>query len=296
MIGRLIFAALMIPFLLGTAESGPLKAVCSTADLAYFAGVVGGDKLTIETIASPVSDLHYVEIRPSFVLKLKKADVAFKVGLELDMWMDKLIDGSQNGKLKVIDCSKYITPLEVPTFKADARYGDLHRFGNPHYWLTPANVEPITRAIVEGLAQIDPANAAYYAGNRENFLRFLEGNLDSLKASAGQISGKEVIFYHNSWPYFAAFTGVVSAGFIEPYPGISPSPSHLAKLTELIGNRRIKVIAMEPYFDRRIPDKLAADTGAKVVILYPSIGGRRAGESYLDWFIGNLNALAEALR
>ncbi len=296
MSGKIFFLAMIVLLSFGSALSGNIRAVCSTADLAYFARVIGGDKLDIETIATPVSDLHYVEIRPSFILKLKKADIAFKVGLELDMWMDKLIDGSQNGRLKVVDCSKYIEPLEVPTFKADARYGDLHRFGNPHYWLTPANVEPITRAVIEALTELDPANESYYLNNRRVFLSELENGLDSLKPSVGEITGKEVIFYHNSWPYFASFGGIVSAGFIEPFPGIPPSPSHLAKLTQLIKSRKIKAIAMEPYFDRRIPDKLAADTGAKVIVLYPSIGGRRDGESYLEWLKGNVDALAEALK
>jgi len=268
-----------------------LKVVASTSDLAYFTRQVGGDLVDVEAIAPATADVHYVEVRPSYMLKVSRADLAVKVGLELDMWMDRIIDGSRNNKLAIVDCSKYIHPLDVPTFKADARYGDLHRFGNPHYWLTPDNVAPITQAILEGLENVDPANADRYRQNREAYLATLEKALPTLRERAAPLAGMSYISYHSSWAYLNAFTGLEVAGHIEPYPGVAPSPAHVAELIDLVKKRGITLIAVEPYFDRRVPEKIASETGARVVTLYPSIGGRNKDESYVEFLLGNIDAL-----
>lgn len=271
-----------------------VKVVTSTSDLAYFTRIIGGDAVEVTSIASPSADLHYVETRPSYMVKVKDADLVFEVGLELDAWMDLIIDGSRNSKLKKIECSKYIKPLEVPTFKADASYGDLHRFGNPHYWISPANVEPILKSILEGLSEVDPANAATYTANRDKFLVDFNAQLPALKTLAEPLSGQEIITYHNSWPYFAEYFGIKLPGFIEKFAGVAPSPAHMGEVIDLVKHDHIKVIAMEPCFERRVPERIAQATGAKVVVLYPSIGGRNADESYFDWLRGNINALLEA--
>ena len=164
---------------------------------------------------------------------------------------------------------KYVDPLQVPTFKADARYGDLHRYGNPHYWLSPENLEPITRAMVEGLETADPEHARHTGDNRDAFLAGIEAALPAVRESAGPLEGMQVIFYHNSWPYFNAFVGTVAAGFVEPYPGVPPSPSHVANTIELVRKLGIQIIAVEPYFDKRVPEKIAAETGARVITCTP---------------------------
>lgn len=273
-----------------------VKVVTSTSDLAYFARVVGADKVEVSSIASPDADLHYVEVRPSYMVKMRDADLVLRVGLELDAWIERIIDGSRNSKLKKVDCSKFVTLLEVPTFKADASYGDLHRYGNPHYWLSPANIEPITRAIAEGLTSVDPANESVYEDNRASFLAEINKELPAVKALAAPLAGMEMITYHNSWPYFAEYFGIELPGFIEKFPGVAPSPSHMSDIIELIKKDHIKVIAMEPYFERRVPQRIADASGAKVMTLYPSIGGRNKSEDYLTWLRGNVNALVEAVR
>lgn len=270
--------------------------VTSTTDLAYLAREIGGEHVEVQSIATPTADIHFVETRPSYMRKVAKADLVLKVGLELDVWMDRIVDGSRNSHLTVVDCSEYVKPLEVPSFKADARYGDLHRFGNPHFWLGPQNVPPITDAIVEGLCSVDPANAEYYRANQSRFLADFEAVLEEIRAKSTQLKGVEIVTYHNSWPYFNEFTGLVNAGFIEPYPGVPPSPSQIAEITKLIKSRKIRVIGVEPFFDRRVPDKIAAATGAKVVTLYPSVGGRSDDETYLEWLQGNIDALIGALQ
>ena len=273
-----------------------VKVVTSTSDLAYFARVIGADKVEVSSLASPDADLHYVEVRPSYMVKMRDADLVLRVGLELDAWIERIIDGSRNSKLKKVDCSKFVTLLEVPTFKADASYGDLHRYGNPHYWLSPANIEPITRAIAEGLTSVDPANESVYEDNRASFLAEINKELPAVKALAAPLAGMEMITYHNSWPYFAEYFGIELPGFIEKFPGVAPSPSHMSDIIELIKKDHIKVIAMEPYFERRVPQRIADASGAKVMTLYPSIGGRNKSEDYLTWLRGNVNALVEAVR
>ena len=273
-----------------------VKVVTSTSDLAYFARAIGADKVEVSSIASPDADLHYVEVRPSYMVKMRDADLVLRVGLELDSWIERIIDGSRNSKLKKVDCSKYVTPLEIPTFKADASYGDLHRYGNPHYWLSPANVEPITRAIAEGLTSVDPGNESVYEDNRAKLLAEINMELPAIKALAASLAGLEMITYHNSWPYFAEYFGIELPGFIEKFPGVAPSPSHMSDIIELIKKDHIKVIAMEPYFEKRVPQRIAESSGAKVITLYPSIGGRNESENYLEWLRGNVNALVEAAR
>jgi ABC-type Zn uptake system ZnuABC Zn-binding protein ZnuA len=282
-------------FILANPVYAKLRVVASTSDLAYFAQIIGGDRIDVARIASPTADIHFVEVRPSYMVTVKNADIALKVGLELDTWMDRIIDGSRNGNLKTVDCSKYIEPLEVPSFEADARYGDLHRYGNPHYWLSPDNLPAIFQAIEEGLSNADPGNADYYSANSQKFLSDLSQSIDSIKSRWGALAEKEVIYYHNSWPYFNKFVGLTAGGFIEPYPGVPPSPSHLASLIKLVKEKNIRLIAIEPYFDKRVPEKIASETGARVVVLYPSIGGRHSGETYLEWLNGNIDALIEAL-
>jgi len=274
---------------------GEINVVTSTSDLAYFADKIGGDLAKVGSIASPKSDIHFVEVRPSYMAKLARADIVFKVGMGLDQWMDQLIDGSRNSKLTIVDCSKYIEPLEVPTFKADARHGDIHPEGNPHYWIGPQNTESILKAVTEGLASVDPANDSVYRSNMAILLDGITASVSGMQSRTDRLKGIEIIYYHNSWPYFNEFTGLHAAGFIEPYPGVPPSPSHVKKMIELVGNRKIKIIAMEPYFDRRVPDKIANETGAEIVVLYPSIGGRQKGETYQDWLEGNIDALLEKL-
>ena len=293
---RYIISFLIIFLMFTTSAYTQIKVITSTSDLAYFAKKIGGDLVEVKSIASPKSDLHFIEVRPSYMAKVAKADIVLKVGLELDQWMDQIIDGSRNNDLIKIDCSKYIKPLEVPTYKADARYGDIHPHGNPHYWIGPQNVDAIIKAIYEGLITADPNNLEKYNTNMESTLKEIHESLDNLQIKIKNLNNKAVIYYHNSWPYFNDYTGVVAAGFVEPFPGVPPSPSHLKSLIDLVKKRNIKLIAVEPYFDKRVPEKIAEETGAKVITIYPSIGGKIKNESYTEWLEGNINTLLEGLK
>jgi len=273
-----------------------LQVITSTADLAYFARQIGGDLVEVESIAAPTADIHFVEARPSYMVKVARADVALEVGMELDIWMDNLIDGSRNSDLVIVNCSKYVEPMEVPTFKVDASRGDIHPRGNPHYWLGPDNVPLILEAIVEGFVTADPEHVETYERNAEQYMAALERSLEEMADLREQAAGIEVVFYHSSWPYFCAYSGVEAAGFVEPYPGVPPSPTHIKKLIDMVAARDIEVIAMEPYFDKRVPERIAGETGAEVVTVYPSVGGRGDEESYADCLRANLQAIVDAAK
>ncbi len=288
----LFVTALLIAPIAGAA----VKVISSTTDLSYYAEQIGGDLVDAEAIAPPTADVHFVEIRPSNMMKTARADIALKVGMELDLWMDKIIEGSRNSDVVIVDCSRYIEPLEVPNFKPDASHGDIHPHGNPHYWLGPQNIKAITDVIVEALVAFDSDNAAVYTANQKRFLDDIRRGLGALQPKLERLTDTKVVFYHNSWPYFNDFVGTIAVDFIEPYPGVPPTPSHVKHLTEKVGSLGLRVIAMEPYFDKRVPEKIASSTNARVVTMYPSIGGRNKSESYLEWFEGNLDALLDGLK
>ena len=158
--------------------------VSATEDLAYFARAIGGEYVSVKAIAAPNLDPHFVEVRPSYMMKLRKADIALKVGLELDLWMDRIIDGSHNSDVMVVDCSQNIKPLEVPTFKADASYGDLHRFGNPHYWMDPANAPLMAKPILEALVARDAEHREYFTARYDSLMSEIATAAAEIKDSA----------------------------------------------------------------------------------------------------------------
>ncbi|MEW5702710.1 MAG: metal ABC transporter substrate-binding protein [Candidatus Zixiibacteriota bacterium] len=290
----IIGAALALMWL-GTAPAADkLRVVASTADLAYFARQIGGDLATVDAIAEGNRDLHYIEVLPSYMLKLRKADIYLIVGLELDQWSAPLIDGSRNTKLRVIDCSQHIVPLEVPKFKADARYGDLHRFGNPHYWVDPDNVPGICRSITEAFVAADPEHAAAYETARDAYLARLETKKKEWDALKPEMAKVRFISYHNTWPYFNQYFGCQTAGFVEEFAGVAPSPSHLARMVDRIKTEKIPIVAYEPFHDRRVPAMLAQKTGCRAIELGSSVGGEPGTGTYEALIDHIVHALLEA--
>jgi ABC-type Zn uptake system ZnuABC Zn-binding protein ZnuA len=295
MLFRILQMALFVvtaPILAANAE---IKVVASTTDLASIAQFVGGDMVKVESIAIGTADPHYVEVLPSYMMKVAKADIYLKVGMDLDRWADEIIDGSRNGKLVVVDCSSRIDPIERPTTKIDASMGDVHPQGNPHYWLNPANGLKVAELVTDALAEVDGGNFMYYAQRLEEFQKALERKETEWMAKAADLEGLEIITYHNSWPYFSSAFGVRVVGFVEPKPGIEPTPSHTAKLIELVKAKHVKIIGVEPYFSRRAPDTIARFTDAKVVTLPPSVGGAESANDYFGLFDTILEILHRSL-
>jgi len=269
--------------LVGSVANAKIRIVASTTDLASIAGLVGGDKVKVESIVRGSSDPHFVDILPSYMIKVSRADIYLKVGADLDFWADQLIDGSQNRKLVILDCSTNVEFLEVPR-QVDRSMGDVHVQGNPHYWLDPANGLVIAQTIVGALIDLDPGNAAHYTAGLEEFRRTLELKMDEWDQLAAPIRGAEIISYHNTWPYLSRTFGIVVLGFVEPKPGIEPTPNHTAKLIDLVNERGIKVIGKEPYYSDRAPKTIAGQTNAIIVDLPTSVGGVKEATDYFALF------------
>jgi ABC-type Zn uptake system ZnuABC Zn-binding protein ZnuA len=279
-----------------TALADKIRIVAATSDLGYFARQIGGDLVEVDVIASGNRDVHYIEVLPSYMLKVRRAHIYLKVGLELDIWSQPIIDGSRNGSIKVVDCSEGIIPVEVPTFQADARYGDLHRFGNPHYWLSPANVPTICANIAEALEHVDPANATTYESNQAAYLKQLEVKMSEWENARTSVRNIEFVAYHNSWPYFCTYFGCHVVDFVEEFAGVAPSPSHVAHLIEHIKADRIPIVAAQPFHDKRLPKLIAEKTGCASIILPTSVGGVAGSDTYESMIDSIVSSLADAAK
>ena len=300
-------AATMLAFLLAAglftsqAAAQNVNVMTSTEDLAALVREVGGDRVRVESIARGYQDPHFVEAKPSFLLKLAKADLLVLVGLQLEVgWLPPLITQSRNSKIQVgapgyLDASTVAEILEKPTGPVTRAMGDDHPLGNPHYWLDPGNGRRIARGIQQKLAQLDPPGASSYAQRFQDFDRRLQQAEARWTQEMLPLKGAEVITYHSSWPSFTERFGLRVAGYVEPKPGIPPSPSHTLEVINQIKQDNIKLILVEPYFDLKTPKAIATQTGAEVLVLLPSVGGVPEVTNYFQLFDYNIRLLTQAL-
>lgn len=280
-------AALGIP---GVAAA-KVRVAASLNDFASIANSVGGAEVEVFAIARPTSDAHRVEALPSYMVKVSRAQVFLEVGLGLDQWADAIIDGSRNPKLTVVDCSKGVHVLEVPTGRVDASMGDVHPNGNPHYWLDPRNGGEIARNVADALSKADPAHAVQFHERAEAFAKEADAAWKQGKAKADALPVKEVFTYHRSWTYFADAFGLKVAATVEPVPGIPPTARHLAELLQIAKSRQVKLLIQEPYFSRDAGRFLGRQAGVRTVVAAPSCDTPEAG-SYLAHFSAVLQSLA----
>jgi ABC-type Zn uptake system ZnuABC Zn-binding protein ZnuA len=272
-----------------------VKVVTTLPDLADLTRQIGGGRVQVDFIVRGDQNPHFVEVKPSYMLKLKSAQVFFMIGLELELWAPQIIDGSRNAKLRVVDLSKNIPKLEVPV-RADASQGDIHRFGNPHYWLDPRNLRTMIDDMIAALAGASPNDEPYFRANAEAFLKHLDAKIAEWEAMMKPLAGSKIITFHRSWSYFANWLGLVVTDQVEPKPGIPPSPSHTAALIKLVREGNIKAIVVEPFYDMNAPEQIARATEAKVIRLVTSVGGVEAAKDYITMMDYNVATLAQALR
>jgi zinc/manganese transport system substrate-binding protein len=267
-----------------------IRVAASNTDLASIASSVGGEEVETFSIARPTADAHHVEVLPSYMVKVSRAQVYLKVGLGLDQWADQIIDGSRNARLAVVDCSVGIPVLEKPTGQVNASMGDVHPNGNPHYWLDPRNGGIVAGTVAEALSKVDPAHAADFRARAEAFAKETEAAWTSDKAMADQLPAKVIITYHRSWTYFGNAFGIEIAAEAEPVPGIPPTGKHLAELVDIVKSRKVPVFIQEPYFSNDAGEFLQREGGLRVVVIAPSCDSPAAG-SYLSHFRDVLSAL-----
>ncbi len=292
-------ATVLIP---ATAEAKKLNVITSLTDLASLAQEVGGDKVDVEALAKGYQDPHFVEPKPSFLLKLRHADLLISVGLDLEIgWLPPLITQSGNSKIQpgapgYLDASQFAEILEIPQGKLTRAEGDVHPLGNPHYWLDPDNGRRIAKGIAAKLTEMDPEDAAFFQQREKDFeKRLAEAELKWM-AQMAPYRGRKVVTYHRSWPNFAKHFGLDVEGYIEPRPGIPPTPSHTIELVNLMKREGIKIELIEPYFDLKTPNSIASMTGAKVVQMMPSVGGKPEITDYFKLFDYDIGVLTQAFQ
>ena len=278
-----------------------VKIVTSLQDFSSIAEAIGGKRVEVFALAKGYQDPHFVEPKPSFILKLSRADLLIVAGLELEIgYLPPLIDQSRNEKIRpggpgYLDASSGCDILERPTGVVTRAMGDVHPFGNPHYWLDPENGRVIARAIAARLTKLDPPGAADYAANLAAFEARLTEGQKRWEAALGPYAGTEVVTYHNSWPNFLKRFRLVAAGYVEPKPGVPPSPAHTIELIDMMRAKKIPVILMEPYFDRKTSTQIAEKTGASLLVFIPSVGGVPQAADYFGLFDYDVKLLADAL-
>jgi zinc/manganese transport system substrate-binding protein len=279
-----------------------LTVVGTTQDLAFLAQEVGGDKIKVTALAKGYQDPHFVEAKPSFVLLLNKADLLIAVGRDLEIgWLPPLITQSRNGKIQVgspgyLDASLTAKILEMPSGTITRAEGDVHPLGNPHYWLDPENGRRVAKAIQNKLSELDPSNAAYYAGRQADFDKRLSDAQQRWKSQMAPYKGVKVVTYHRSWPNFADAFGLDVIGYVEPKPGIPPTPQHTLDVINAMRQQNVKIIMVEPYFDLKTPNSIASNTGAKVLVMPPSVGGVPQATDYFKLFDTDIAMLIDAIK
>jgi zinc/manganese transport system substrate-binding protein len=279
-----------------------ITVVTTTTDLAAIATEVGGDKVSVTSLAKGYQDPHFVEAKPSFVFKLHGADLLIAVGREMEIgWLPPLITQARNSKIQpggngYLDASGTARILDIPTGQITRAMGDVHPSGNPHYWLDPDNGKRIAKAIAAKLSAMDSANAAYYKQREADFERRLDAADKGWKAQMAPYRGLKVVTYHRSWPNFADHFGLDVIGYVEPKPGIPPSPSHTLEVMKAMREQNVKIVIVEPYFDAKTPNSIARETGAKVLVMPPSVGGIPQASDYIKLFDTDVKMLVDAIK
>ncbi len=291
-----------LPTVFGAASAQDRLAVVTTLpDLKSIVEAVGGDRVDAFSIATGFQNPHFVDPKPSYIRRLSRADVFVTVGLDLEIgWVQPLLSSARNPKVApggqgYVDASVGIPLLQMPT-SLSREQGDIHVYGNPHYWLDPVRGKIVAATIADALSRISPRNEDQFRSNLREFVQAVDAELARWQATLAPYKGARVIAYHNEWPYFEDRFGIEIAGFLEPKPGIPPTPSQLASTIRQMEREGIRVIITSPYFKADAADLVARRTGAVVVTLATSVGAREGIESYFDLFDYNVSALAAALR
>ena len=276
-----------------------VRVVTTTTDLRSLTEAVGGDLIEAINLVPANFDAEEYQAKPQDVLRVREARLVVRVGLDYDLWFDRLLEAASVGELRrggagYVDASFGIAPLEVRGVAIGPGDGHAHGSGNPHYWLDPKNAEFITANIMERLAHIDPAHASSYEANRQAFLARLSAKLTEWEARLAPLRTMPIVAYHNSWPYFARRFRLDFADFLEIKPGVPPTPSHLAAIIETMRTRGVRLVVREPHEPERDVAFVAAKTGAAVVVLAASVGALPGTGDYLALFDTDVATLVNA--
>jgi zinc/manganese transport system substrate-binding protein len=278
-----------------------LNVVTTTQDPAALTRAVGGDRVEVKALCKGYQDPHFLDAKPTFMVALNRADLFVVIGLELEIgYAPPLIAGSHNEKIALgqpgyLDLSQFIQPLDVVPV-ADRGQGDIHPNGNPHYWLDPENGRLMARGIAAKLEELDPEGKAIYAANLAAFEQQLTAKEGEWEALMKPLAGQPVITFHKSWSYFAKRYHLEEVGTVEPKPGIPPTAQHTLEVIRMVEQRHVRVMLIENFYDRRMPDLIASKTSARVVRVANSVGGEESVKTYFDLFDQIVGTIQTALR
>ena len=298
-------AVVVAALLVGTTVNAQskLRVVTSTEDLASITREVGGDRVDVVALARGYQDSHFVDPKPSFILAVSRADLYIAVGRDLEIgWLRPILTSSRNARVQLgasgyLDASLNVRILEIPTGQITRAMGDVHPLGNPHYWLDPGNGRLIAQAIRNKLSELSPADTATFSQRYDDFDRRLAAAEKRWDGVMAPFKGAKLVTYHRSWPNFMERFGLEVIGYVEPKPGIPPSPMHTVELIAEMKRQGVSLIVVEPYFNLRTPEAIVNQlTGGQVVVLAPSVGGVDEATDYIQLFEYNVNLLAGALR
>jgi zinc/manganese transport system substrate-binding protein len=278
-----------------------IKIVTTTTDMKSIAEFIGGNKVSVTSIATGYQNPHFVDPKPSYIISLTKADLYVTVGLDLETgWSPQLLSSSRNTKIQkgaagYVDASEGVNLLQVPT-AANRAEGDIHIYGNPHYWLDPLNGKIIARNIANGLERVDPSNRSFYEANLVSFNSRIDLKLKEWQGKMAPYKGSKIIAYHNEWVYFETRFGLQIVDFMEPKPGIPPTPTQLVKVIKEVTANKIKVIISSPYFTTSSSDVVSKQTGVKELTLATSVGAFDQVKDYFGLFDYNIDHLITVLK
>lgn len=281
--------------------AGTIHVVTTTQDTRSIAEIIGGNKVEVFAIATGYQNPHFVDPKPSYIIKLANADLYVTLGLDLESgWSPSLLTSSRNVKIQkgnsgYVDASVGVSLMQVPS-SINRAEGDIHIFGNPHYWLDPFNGKVIARNVCNGLEKISPENKNYFEANLKSFNDQIDLKMKSWSSTMARFKGSKIIAYHNEWCYFENRFGLQIVDFLEPKPGIPPTPSQLVKIIKEVKENNIKVIITSPYFTTSSSDIVSKQTGATTLILATSVGAFDSVKTYYDLFDYNIRLLSGALK
>jgi len=285
----------------GAEGARKLRVVATIPDLKSLTEAVGGDLVDVDSLTRGTQNFHEAEVRPSMMLKLRRADVLVENGLDLDAWADVAVNGANNpnivrGAAGRVDISRGVPILEVPTVRVDRSMGDVHPLGNPHFSLDPGLAPIITQNIVDGLARVEPENRAAFARNRELFLAKLDQEMGRWQKLMEPVRGAKVVVYHPDFVYFLTRFGLVQVAALEDRAGIPASPGHLVNVIKLMKEERVKMILVEPWNDVKLATRVAEEAGAKAFVMATAVGAVKGADNYIAAIDFNIKTLSEALK
>jgi zinc/manganese transport system substrate-binding protein len=278
-----------------------LRVVATIPDLKSLTEAVGGDLVEVDSLTRGIQNFHEAEVKPSMMLKLRRADALIENGLELDSWADVAVLGANNpniirGAPGRIEISRGIQVLEVPTTRVDRSMGDVHPLGNPHFSLDPGVAPIITQNIVDGLSRLSPGDRPTFERNRQMFLERLDQEMGRWQKLLEPVRGGKVVVYHPDFIYFLTRFGFVQVGTVEDRPGIPPSPQHLVHLIRQMKSEQVKVILVEPWNDVKLAQRIAEEAGARALVMASSVGAVKGADNYIAAIDYNVATLAQALK